>query len=73
MSMKLQDYIDRENLEIDRKMLQKFNKARALGSDIDDLVCDRIDELAQVGAIQHRESVDIAYYIANEIKKNFII
>ena len=72
MSKELRDLIDRENLELDCMLLRKMKCSHILAEDIDDLVCDTLDKLAKEGAIKHRESVDIAYYIATEIKRAFI-
>lgn len=72
-SKELQDYIDRENLKLDCENLRRLIKGQEVSRKIDDLVCDTVDKLAREGVIHSYESVDIAYYIANEIKKNFII
>ena len=73
MSLELRELIDRENLELDCRALRKMKCSYVLGEDIDDLVCDTIDRLIDADLINHRETVDVAYYIANEIKRNFII
>lgn len=72
-SNELQDYIDKENLKLDCENLRKLIKGQEISREIDDLVCDTVDKLAKEGVIHSYESVDIAYYIANEIKRNFII
>lgn len=72
-SKELQDYIDKENLKLDCENLRRLIKGQEISREIDDLVCDTVDKLAKEGVIHSYESVDIAYYIANEIKRNFII
>ena len=71
--MEFREYIDKENLELDCKLLRKMQKSIVLGDDIDDLVCDTLDKLAKEGLVTNRESVDTAYYIATEIKRKFIL
>lgn len=72
-SKELQDFIDRENLELDCINLRKLLSSQRLSSEIDDFVCDTVDKLAREGVIHSYESVDMAYYIANEIKGRFIL
>lgn len=73
MSIEFREYIDKENLELDCKLLKKMQKSIVLSDDIDDLVCDTLDKLAKEGLVTNRESIDVAYYIATEIKRNFIL
>lgn len=67
------EFIEKENLKMDCENLRKLIKGQEISAEIDDLVCDTIDKLAKEGIIHSYESVDVAYYIANEIKRNFQI
>lgn len=71
--MELQRLIDKERLELDSALLRKMYTKQATGEDIDNLVCDTIDKLIDKGMINHKETIDVAYYIASEIKINFIL
>lgn len=71
--MEFRELIDKENLELDCKLLRRASVSYAIGEDIDNLVCDTIDRLADEGMIKYTESIDLAYYIANEIKRKFIL
>lgn len=62
---------DSTNLRTLRLRSEKV--ARIRGKEIDDLVCDILDEMASEGTIVHRESIDTAYYIAEEIKKLLLV
>lgn len=73
MSIEFREYIDKENLELDCKLLRKMQESMVFGDDVDDLVCDTLDRLAKEGLVTNRESIDVAYYIATEIKRNFIL
>lgn len=73
MSLEFREYIDKENLELQRQALRNLVNKVELNNRIDDFVCDCIHDLACEGIIKYRESVDIAYYIAEKIKENFIL
>ena len=73
MSLEFREYIDKENLELQCQALRNLVNKTELSNRIDDFVCDCIHDLACEGIIKNRESVDVAYYITDKIKDEFIL
>lgn len=73
MSLEFREYIDKENLELQCRALRDLLNKVDVSREIDDFVCDCIDDMACKGVIKNRESVDVAYYIADKIKERFIL